>query len=238
MSKTRFSVGQVVSNGDETGEITAVNLTRQGVVYEVVTNDEVVEMSEKDLMAVKGGAAIKASQLDSIWNGRQTTVLLQGCPAEQILSLSGQAFTDIRVTRKWFDQVKVGDVIPCHTSVKPEGFEPSEDTYPGKGEFICEVLVTGSKLYPTFEEALEASMNNHFVLAGNSVDDLKALIESIYPDTALKRADEDEEDGYTVLTLEVVETIEEATEAEDNDSTDDSSTDEESVTKNSEGSGE
>lgn len=237
MSKTRFSVGQIVSNGEETGEITAVNLTRKGAVYEVVTNDEVVEMSEKDLMAVKSGAAIKASQLDSIWNGRQTTVLLQGCPAEQILSLKGQAFTDIRVTRKWFDQVKVGDVLPCHTSVKPEGFETSEDTYPGKGKLICEVLVTDSKLYPTFEKALEASMNNHFVLAGNSVEDLKALIESIYPETALARADEDEEDGYTVLTLEVVETIEEAPEAEDDESTDDAPTGEEPVTENSEGSG-
>lgn len=238
MSKTRFSVGQVVSNGDETGEITAVNLTRQGAVYEIVINDEVVEMSEKDLMAVKDGAAIKASQLDSIWNGRQTTVLLQGCPAEQILSLKDQAFTDIRVTRKWFDKVKVGDVLPCYTSVKPEDFEPSEDTYPGKGELICEVLVTGSKLYPTFEEALEASINNHYVLAGNSIEDLKALIESIYPDVVLERADTDQKDGYTVLTLEVVETIEEASEAEDNDSTDETLTGEEPVTEDSEETGE
>lgn len=235
MSKTHFRVGQTVSNGEETGEIVAINLSRQGTVYEVVANDEVLYVLEKDLMGIKEGKPIKASQLNSIWNGRQTTVLLQGCPADQILSLTGQEFTDIRVTRKWFDQVKVGDILPCHTSVKPEGFEPSENTYPGKGELICEVLVTGSKLYPTFEKALEASMNNHFVLAGNSVDDLKALIESIYPNTALTRADEDEEDGYTVLTLEVVETIEEALEAEDNESTDDVPMGKKSVTENSEG---
>ncbi len=138
-----------------------------------------------------------------VWDGKQAKVLLQGCPAEQITSLVDREFTDFRVTRKWFDAVEVGDTLPCHTSVKPEGFEPLETTYPGQGEFIYNVVVVAKELFKTPEEAFAASEENHFVLAGNSVDELKDLIGSIYPETALDRAVSDPEDGFTVLTLKL-----------------------------------
>ena len=138
-----------------------------------------------------------------IWGGKQAKVLLQGCPAEQITSLVDREFTDFRVTRKWYDAVEVGDVIPCHTSVKPEGFEPSEETYPDLGPKIADVVVVAKALYETPEEAFAASEENHFVLAGNSLEDLQELIGSIYPETALDRAVQDDDDGFTVLTLKL-----------------------------------
>jgi len=203
MTKARFAVGQTVTAGEGDEKVSvlikAIHASRKGNVYVCEGPDgKTAEIPANEL------TAIVKTQKPSL-TGTQTTYLLQGCPAEQITSLAGRDFTDIRVTSKWYLAVEEDDVIPYYTSVKSEDFVPSEETYPERGELICNVVVVEKTLYATFDEAIAASEENHFVLAGNSTGDLKTLITDIYPDTALERAENDADDGFTVLTLRVAE---------------------------------
>lgn len=157
---------------------------------------------DKQTYAEKVRAPEKA--FTSSLDGKQTKVLLMGCHPDEITRLTGTGpWTTIRATRKWFDGVKVGDVLPVHVSIKPET-PPSEDTYPEKGDFICEVRVVNKRLVPSLSAAVANSADNHFIKMGRSKAMLEELLRNIYPASALKRAGANHDDGFTILTLEIV----------------------------------
>ncbi len=146
-------------------------------------------------------------------SGTQTEMFLVGCPAEQILECPKEVFSDVRVTRKWFDAVEVGDVLPVHTSFKPADFVPSEDSYPGVGPCIAHVEVVEKTLHPYWSQALDdTAKDNHFLLTGRATVHLEELIKSVYPKTAWDRAKSDPEDGFTVLRLKLMKDADPAAE--------------------------